>query len=120
MRRAWITLLLAGCAGDPADSGDCGRAPPLDWENFGEGVMNKHCTGCHSSLLPTSLRHGAPPGVDLDTYAGAVAWAERVQVRALERLDMPPGGGLADEELGLMAEWLACGVLPDAAATEGR
>ena len=120
MRAAWLAAALIGCGPALIDSGDCGRAPPLDWENFGRGLMNKHCSGCHSSLLPVDLRHGAPPGVDLDTYAGAVAWAERVEARTLASEDMPPGGGLSGDEQALLAEWLDCAVLPDAAALEGR
>lgn len=84
--------------------------------------MDTHCAGCHSSLLPDGMREGAPLGVDLDTYAGVVAWVDRVEARAIgDAPTMPPGGGPAEDERRLLAEWLQCGVWPDhnALAEEG-
>lgn len=107
-----MILALLACA--PAeDSGACQRDPPLTWENFGQGWMGKHCTGCHSSLVREDQRNGAPVGVDLDTWPDMLTWAARIEVRALEDLDMPPGGGPSEEERALLAEWLECAVYPE-------
>ena len=116
-----IVMLLLGCGDPAADTGACQRSPPLRYDNFGAGFLSTHCTGCHSSLLPLEQREGAPEGVDLNTYADVLMWADRIEARALAQTpDMPPGGGPGAEELALLAEWLRCEVYPDAAALEER
>ena len=112
-------LLLLGCSLFASDTGDtgayagCDRDPPLDYDSFGEGVMNKHCTGCHSSYLPDGQRYGAPLGVDLNTYQGVLTWAERIRDRTLDLETMPPGGGLSEQDLLMIDEWLRCDVARD-------
>jgi uncharacterized membrane protein len=115
---AWLPLLmlLAGCAplGGAEDTGGaCGRRPALDYDNYGRAALSKHCTGCHSSYLPQSMRFEAPLGVDFDTYQGVLTYAERIHVRTVEEEDMPPGGGLGGDELAMFDEWIACGVYAD-------
>lgn len=107
------------CAGQPADSAAaCDTATPLTYANFGLGFMEKHCTGCHSSLLRPDQRNEAPVGVDLDSYREVLTWAARIEARVLDvgGPTMPPGGGPTAEELVMLEEWLRCEVLPDAAA----
>ena len=114
-----LLAVLVGCGEEDADSAafTCDREPPLSYDNFGEGFMAKHCAGCHSSLQPEDLREGAPASVNLDTYADVLAWAERIEIRAVpDGADMPPGGGPSAEERALLAEWLHCQVFSDAAA----
>ena len=110
-----LLLSLVGCApGEAADSADpCGRTPALDYDNFGQAALSKHCVGCHSSYLPEAARFQAPLGVDFDTYQGVLDWAERIHVRTVSEEDMPPGGGLEGEELLLFDEWITCGVYAD-------
>ncbi|MDP2308985.1 MAG: hypothetical protein Q8P18_23380 [Pseudomonadota bacterium] len=110
-----LLALLGGCTGDAggADTGVCGHEPALTWANFGQGWMDKHCIGCHSSLLRVDQRNDAPVGVDLDTWEDAVTWGERIGARSLgEGATMPPGGGPSEEERRLLSEWLECAVLP--------
>lgn len=120
----FVLLFLLACGlfgGDDSGNPACGREPPLTWANFGEGFMTKHCTGCHSSLLPEPMREGAPVGVDFDTYAAVLDWAPRIEATALgEAPAMPPGGGPGADELALLEEWLACEVAADRAALGGR
>ena len=107
-----MLLLLLAC-GAPTDSGTCGREPPLSYDNFGKGLMGRHCAGCHSSLLPEGQRNLAPLGVDLDTWAGVVQWGTRIEARSIgEAPTMPPGGGPTDQEKAMLTEWLQCDVLP--------
>lgn len=119
-----LFVLLIGCAllgPDETGREGCDREPPLTWENFGEAIMTRHCTGCHSSLLPEELREEAPLGVDFDTYAGVLAWADRVRARSTgAEPTMPPSGGPSAEELVMLAEWLDCAVAEDLQALEGR
>ena len=120
---ALVSLALLGASCDDAedDSGilaQCDdRDPSLNYANFGEGFMAKHCVGCHSSIQPADLREGAPVGIDLNTYADVITWAERIEARAVDPdAGMPPGGGPSEEERALLNEWLYCGVYPDVEA----
>lgn len=106
--------LLVACTSTGEDSATCDREPALDYDNFGSGFLERHCNGCHSSLLPESHREDAPVGVDFDTYGDVLDWAERIEARAVgEDASMPPGGGPTDEEKAMLAEWLECAVFPD-------
>lgn len=116
-----LLALLLGCAGGGDSADPCPRDPPLTWESWGEATMVRHCTGCHSSLLPESMREGAPVGVDLDTYAGVLQWHDRIRARSTgEAPTMPPGGGPSAEEVAMLTEWLDCAVAADVAALEAR
>lgn len=120
-----LCLLFAGCdllpfGGGGEDTGACSREPPLTWGNFGEGLITKHCLGCHSSLMPAEMREGAPVGVDFDTYEAVIQWRDRIDVRSVpDDGGMPPGGGPSEEERAMLGEWLACEVAEDAAMLEG-
>ena len=97
----------------------CVHTPPLSWDNFGEGFMEQNCLGCHSSYLSGEERHGAPEGVDFNTYADVITWVDRIDARATgEDADMPPGGSVSAEDKALLEEWLLCAVYPDAEAIE--
>lgn len=120
----FATLALTSCGEKVADSGaessDCGRKPPLTWDNFGEGMMDKHCNGCHSTLVPRDQRKGAPVGVDFNTYEGVLEFADRIHARSVvEPPTMPPGGGPDPTEKVRLEEWLRCEVAKDRAAREG-
>lgn len=107
-----MILLLFSCLGAGEDTAaTCDRDPPLDYLSFGKGLLQTHCTGCHSSLVREDQRNDAPTAVNLDTYDDVVTWAERIRVRTVEDRDMPPGGGPSEEERALLAEWLDCEVI---------
>lgn len=117
-----IALWLAfACAGAGDSTAPCETATPLTYSGFGQGFMEKHCTGCHSSLLRPDQRNDAPLGIDLDSYREVLEHAERVEARVLGEggPTMPPGGGPTEEELEMLAEWLRCEVYPDLTALEG-
>lgn len=113
-------IWLIACA--VADSGGvCAREPELDWDRFGHGFMTQYCTGCHASTWPASVREGAPLGVDFDTYAGVLAYADRIEARSVPAdADMPPGGGPSEEERALLHEWLTCAVAADLQRLEAQ
>ncbi len=109
-----LLALLVGCGAAETSEGTCDRDPPLSYTNFGQGFLGRHCTGCHSSLLPEGHRVGAPLGVDLDTLEGLRQWAERVHVRTVPTDGgMPPGGGPTEEERAMLSEWLECTILSE-------
>ena len=113
-----LLLLLAACAGAPADTADtadtapvdplCVDAVPLTWENFGEGFLLDACNGCHAASAPN--RYGAPVEVTFDTRAQAWAFADRILARATgDAPGMPPQGGVTEDDRTRLYWWLGCG-----------
>ena len=91
---------------------NCQRDPPLTYENFGQGILNRHCNSCHSVYARPGQRADAPLGVDFDTWDDVLFWGERIKVRAIDEDTMPPAGGMVPEERIGLEEWLRCEVLP--------
>jgi hypothetical protein len=125
MKRGAMVLLVAlGCDDHLMGVGEynpqsCVRDPPLTYENYGRGFLGKWCTGCHSSLLRPDQRNDAPLGVDFDTWAGVLEWADRIEARGVpESGGMPPAGGASAEDREIFAEWLHCEVFPAAAEVD--
>jgi hypothetical protein len=108
-----------GCATDgeqldePADSDDgfCDEQPMLTWETFGQAFFLENCQACHGSEAIN--RFGAPEAVSFDTEAQTWEWVERIVSRALDGdvetgPDMPPSGGVPEEERFKLEVWLRC------------
>ncbi|MFN3201440.1 MAG: hypothetical protein ACE366_23765 [Bradymonadia bacterium] len=126
----WLCLALVGCddggeddadvvdvdmgveaedaAINGADLGFCDEDLPVQsWANFGQGFVTTYCAGCHSA--ESIDRKGAPAGVDFDTEAQAMAFADRILARTTgEMPDMPPAGGPPPETLERVRIWLEC------------
>ncbi|MFM7203155.1 MAG: hypothetical protein ACKO6N_20395 [Myxococcota bacterium] len=115
-----LSLLLTACGTQEQPEGpDCSRTPALTYENFGRGFLERNCTGCHSSYLTDMKeRNYAPLSVNLNTYADAILWLDRIDVRTVQDQDMPPAGGLSSNDLDMLHEWLNCEVRSDAQALE--
>jgi cytochrome c5 len=97
----------------------CLRDPPLTYENFGSGLLDRHCNSCHSEDVRLDQRGGAPEGVDFDDWEMVLTWADRINARAIEDSSMPPSGGtLLAEERERLAEWMRCEVLPSVGQLE--
>lgn len=116
-RNTTLTLLgalgLGACGdkgGESAASGDtglCADAPVIMWANFGQGFLTENCQSCHAST--SADRHDAPEGVVFDTLDDAVAQADRILARATgEAADMPPQGGVSEEDRQKLEIWLTC------------
>jgi len=90
----------------------CTRDPPLTYENFGKGILDRHCNGCHSDFMRAGQRGDAPLDVNLNKWEYVLQWADRIQVRAVDQLDMPPTGTMVPLERAQLGEWLRCDVLP--------
>jgi len=108
-----LWLWLVGCGSTPVDerivedTGPCGQAPVLTWDNFGRGFVIENCQACHASTAPE--RQGAPEGVVFDTEEDAWRWSERILVRAARDADMPPQGGVDADDRRRLELWLGCG-----------
>ena len=108
-----MVLLLLACAAGPASDAperpaSCDTGPDVTWATFGEGFFTTYCLACHSATAPD--RAGAPAGSNFDTEEDARAQAERIRVRVLEEGTMPLGGGVAEDDLVLLARLLDCGL----------
>jgi hypothetical protein len=126
--QGWVDGGLLECGGStPGDSDQGGDSRPGgdsggDSALGGDGpttvtychqikpVLDNYCTSCHSSALSGAARNGAPVGVDLDTYAGAVANANRSNIR-IQANTMPPGGGVPANQRALFSTWVDTGLI---------
>jgi hypothetical protein len=90
----------------------CLRDPPLSYENFGKGILKRHCVPCHSVYAREGQRAGAPPGVNFDSWDDTLVWADRIVAFAVDSELMPPAGGMVTSERSELAEWMRCEVLP--------
>jgi uncharacterized membrane protein len=114
MRIAFVMVLWgAGCSDgstpdvDSSDTGFCGDAPVMTWDNFGDGFTTENCQSCHASSATN--RYGAPEGVVFDTYEETMDQAERILIRVLDDSDtMPPQGGVTPDDMTRLAYWLEC------------
>jgi hypothetical protein len=98
----------AGRGGDDGPSADCkaGAIP-----SFTEVAVFAKCLGCHSTRVTGDERAEAPPDVNFDDYASAVAMAERAAQYVFRGI-MPPvtaGVAVTDTEKQQLYLWALCG-----------
>ena len=103
-----ILALLAACTGAPAEEtgADTCASSTVTWEGWTEDFFTTYCDACHGARAPE--RYGAPESVVFDTEAQVIAQIARVRVRVLEEQTMPLGGGVFEEDLVLLREWIEC------------
>ena len=87
----FAALLLGACGSkiDAVQENACASDTPVTYEHAINAWVGRFCTRCHASNLAGSARNGAPPSVNLDTYAAAAAAAEASH-RRVENGTMPP------------------------------
>lgn len=114
-RRVWATalaLMASACTQattvDSAEMACENVSYALTWQAAGRPFFRTYCTSCHS--VDAEQRFNAPVGVDFDTKEDVVFWEERVRARALEEATMPLGGGVPDDALTLLGDYLTCGL----------
>jgi uncharacterized membrane protein len=106
MRWEVLVLVLVLAAACTPNDVDCSRV-----KTFAKvTALSSSCASCHASTRTGDARQGAPPTINFDSYAGAVASADLALV-ALEQGRMPPDAGPAidDEERNDLVTWLQCG-----------
>lgn len=119
MRWKWLLMAgvgaawggLAACGGNAERIEDsaqsvCDTALPVSWDNWGEGFMLTHCSGCHAEGAPD--RHGAPDGVFFDSEDQVLGAAATLLRMVVDEDTMPPAGGVREEEKILLEAWLGC------------
>jgi uncharacterized membrane protein len=100
-------LLLPACAGDDEEGGpnvDCSTATV---KPFAEVTAFAKCIACHSTAVSGAARAGAPAGINYDTYAAAMANADKGMDEVFEGA-MPPGGGMTADEKTQIYNWASC------------
>lgn len=103
-----LAALLLACGADTSgDSATASCDDSVTYETFGRGFMTQHCQPCHAST--TAERNGAPAEVVFDTEDDVRTWSDRILARATGPTpDMPPRGGVSDDDRVLVEQWLTC------------
>lgn len=103
-------LLWLGCVTEEvytvSDTGD-EVCESLSYANVGEPFMTQYCIGCHGMV--SSNRQGAPIEVTLDSMDNIMEHVEDIRVEILTET-MPPSGGVTDDSIALVIQWLDCEV----------
>ena len=98
-----LIFFAFGCARD--DLIQCETI--VTYESFGAGFIKENCQSCHSSL--SENRYGAPENVRFDTEEDVLERLEDIyRVTLSEDADMPPSGGILEEDRVLLELWLIC------------
>ncbi|MGK0358193.1 MAG: hypothetical protein ACI9U2_000476 [Bradymonadia bacterium] len=102
---ATLALFLGGCPGfgDKTLAEIEGITGVPTYETDIKPVLARYCTTCHTDP-PVA---GAPQ--PLLTYAQVLDDADRIHVRCVQLGDMPPGGGIPDNERALIDAWVLGG-----------
>lgn len=101
-------IAAAGCAGGDSAASctlDSGGGHPT-WANFGESFFLTYCDACHAADSPN--RFGAPLSVTFDSEAELDGQIDAVRRTVLDERSMPLGGGLPDEDLAALDNYLRC------------
>ena len=105
MRWMPLVALLASC--EVEQEIDCKEAPLVTYETFGRGFLTQHCQPCHSS--ESIDRNEAPDDVTFDTIDDVAFWQyDIVDLATGGNPQMPPQGGVSDDDRVLLAIWLEC------------
>jgi uncharacterized membrane protein len=108
IRAITATILAAGC-------GNLGTPPTVDCSQvtiptYSQLTIWPLCTSCHSSAASGGARHGAPGGVNYDTYDSARA-AASIAASTVNSGIMPGSGQPAptEEQKSALFAWALCG-----------
>ncbi len=97
-----FVLLLLFCGPFNGDS-NCDTAA-INWNNWGHGFFLTWCSSCHAN--DSINRHGAPESSIFDTPEQVLQWKERIEARVLQEQTMPVGGGIPEQDLRMLEEYL--------------
>ena len=71
-------------------------------------IIQKHCTGCHSTMPTDDIFKVAPGGVMLDSIEQMQQWAPRIMARSVTSQDMPfmNKSAMTEEERAQLGAWI--------------
>ena len=105
-----VAILALSCSNGAAEDTGCTAAYGLTWDGWARGFFTTYCLACHSAGSPD--RRGAPVGTDFDTLEDVLSWSDRIQARVLDEQTMPVGGGIPEEDLVRLQDYLSCPEVP--------
>jgi len=105
---AVLLSVFTGCGGGDGSNVECDESIEINYETWGEGFLATHCQGCHASGAP--YRYGAPANITFDTESQMVLLYDSVWRTTVEERVMPPAGGVSEDDLYLLQQWLVCGL----------
>ena len=83
------------------------KVPELSHSAVAGGkLFAENCQACHASAAAD--RNDAPEEVTFDDEDEALLWAPRILSRVVDLQDMPPQGGLTEDDRELVTYWLEC------------
>ena len=102
-----LLALMFGCISEEVYSVidtaiDCDT---VSYANVGEPFVTQYCIGCHGMV--SSNRQGAPTDVTLDSMANILIHLDTIRDELLLET-MPPSGGVTEEGIELVVQWLDC------------
>jgi uncharacterized membrane protein len=110
--------LLPACSSNDGDKPDSPAAPaatcppPEKVPTFADlqrGIL-PICLECHSVTVMGDARHGAPPGMNFDTYSELSIVADTAVYLVQNRMmPYPDGAGPTEEQRQELYDWAACG-----------
>lgn len=101
-----VALGLAGCD-EPGTAEFCDGQPVVTYDNFGAGFMTENCQSCHAST--STDRQEAPEDVTFDTLEDVRETSPLIlSVAAGDASQMPPEGGVDEDDRLLLEIWLRC------------
>ena len=107
--RAALLLVLIGCNGDTQESADpCADRYAVTWNNWGQDFFATYCDSCHAADTPD--RQGAPEAFTFDTLDEVRTWESAIRESVLVDETMPLGGGLPEDDIVLLQDFLDCGL----------
>ena len=101
-----LILFTLGCSSGKDTAVDCDEAPTYD--NWAQGFLQSKCQSCHYSNSPN--RYGSPNYVSFDDESMTEEWLQDIKRTVLEQQSMPPSGGVTEEEMVLLHQWLECSI----------
>lgn len=107
---ATVAILAMVIVTAPKRKKSAKELPPVSLVQV-QPVIQKHCTGCHSSKPTDNVNVIAPNGIMFDTPDEIKKHADRILVRAVQTKTMPQGNktGITEEERELIGVWIEQG-----------
>lgn len=102
-----LVFVILGCVSEEmysiSDTAfDCNT---VSYENIGEPFMKQYCIGCHGIM--SSNRQGAPIDVTLDSIDNILTHLDTIRDELISE-SMPPSGGITEDGIELVVQWLDC------------
>ena len=101
-----LNIILISCSSQENIEDFCDDVV-VTYESFGRGFLIENCQSCHAST--TLDRNGAPFDVVFDEREQVEEYLDDIyRVILSENASMPPNGGITEDDLLFLSQWLIC------------